>query len=235
MIAAAVLVFGAQAGRAQSKVRADFNGDGFSDLAIGVPREDVGSIADAGAVNVLYGSASGFSAAGNQFWHQDSDRVNNKAESFDLFASSLAGGDFNGDGFIDLAVGVPMEETLYSVRCGYFNNGAVNVLYGSARGLSAAGDRFWCERDLNHIAIYSEVFGYALGIGDFNGDSFLDLAVAAPGEHFDGVENAGSVFVLYGSARGLSAAGSEFWHQGKGSGIADSPETGDNFGFALTP
>ena len=46
---------------AQPSVRADFNQDGYGDLAIGAPGEDVGSTADAGAVSVLYGSASGLS------------------------------------------------------------------------------------------------------------------------------------------------------------------------------
>jgi hypothetical protein len=41
----------------------DFNGDGFADLAVGAPYEDVGTVADAGAVNVLYGSAAGLSSA----------------------------------------------------------------------------------------------------------------------------------------------------------------------------
>jgi hypothetical protein len=40
-------------------VRADFDDDGFADLAIGIPFEDVGGIAEAGAVNVLYGTAVG--------------------------------------------------------------------------------------------------------------------------------------------------------------------------------
>ena len=31
----------------------DFNGDGYDDLAVGVPDEDLGSIVDAGAVNVI--------------------------------------------------------------------------------------------------------------------------------------------------------------------------------------
>src|SRR5262245_19446505 len=41
--------------RALFTVIADFNGDGFSDLAAGVPGENNG----AGAVNVIYGSANG--------------------------------------------------------------------------------------------------------------------------------------------------------------------------------
>ncbi|MGI0016845.1 MAG: integrin alpha, partial [Nitrososphaera sp.] len=41
-------------------ISGDFNNDGRDDLAIGVPNEDVGNtnIANAGAVNVIYGSAS---------------------------------------------------------------------------------------------------------------------------------------------------------------------------------
>jgi hypothetical protein len=53
----------------------DFNGDGLADLAVGSPYEDVGTVADAGAVNILYGSGAGLSAAGNQLWHQDVDGV----------------------------------------------------------------------------------------------------------------------------------------------------------------
>ncbi|MDF1514871.1 MAG: hypothetical protein P1S60_13765 [Anaerolineae bacterium] len=37
-------------------VDASFDGDAYVDLAIGVPYEDVGTIGDAGAVNVVYGS-----------------------------------------------------------------------------------------------------------------------------------------------------------------------------------
>ena len=45
------------------EVQADFNGDGFADLAIGVPGEDIGSVASAGAVNVIYGrDTNGLSA-----------------------------------------------------------------------------------------------------------------------------------------------------------------------------
>ena len=44
-------------------VFSDFNNDGFADLAVGVPYEDVGAVIDAGAVNVLYGSAEGLQAS----------------------------------------------------------------------------------------------------------------------------------------------------------------------------
>src|SRR5262245_5735108 len=88
----------------------DFNLDGFVDLAVGVPNEDIGSVADAGAVNVIYGGFSGLSSANNQFLSQDSTGVDDDPETFDLFGYALAAGDFNGDGFDDLAVGVIGED-----------------------------------------------------------------------------------------------------------------------------
>ena len=56
LIAMAFLAVGIHPRRnAQARrLRADFNGDNFADLAIGVPFEDISS-ADNGAVNILYG------------------------------------------------------------------------------------------------------------------------------------------------------------------------------------
>ena len=91
----------------------DFNGDGKDDLAIGISGEDLGSIVDAGAVQVLYGSSKGLSATlpiANQFWTQDSTNVNDVAEKMDLFGYTLSSGDFNGDGKDDIAIGVDEED-----------------------------------------------------------------------------------------------------------------------------
>ena len=67
----------------------DFDGDGFDDLAIGVPKEDIGTIANAGAVNVLYGSGAGLTAGGDQLWHQDGVGVQGMAEDGDQLGFSL--------------------------------------------------------------------------------------------------------------------------------------------------
>ena len=78
---------------ASHSVRADFNGDGRADLAVGVPLEDfaTGKTND-GGVNVIYGSAGGLTATGNQFWSQDSTGIFGGAESGDVFGLSLATG-----------------------------------------------------------------------------------------------------------------------------------------------
>ena len=66
-----------------------------SDLAIGVPFEDVVSVldgtqqVDAGAVNVIYGSSIGLRATDNQFWHQDSPGIRDVAQPGDRFGSTL--------------------------------------------------------------------------------------------------------------------------------------------------
>jgi hypothetical protein len=73
-----------------ASVRADFDNDGFADLAVGVPTEDVGTVFDAGAVNVLYGGVDGLSGAGSQHFTQDSPELPDTAEDSDLFGAALA-------------------------------------------------------------------------------------------------------------------------------------------------
>ena len=84
-LALCALAVGPATAEATSRVSGDFNGDGRDDLAVGVPSEAVGSLSDAGAVNVIYGSASRLTANDNQFWHQDSTGIVGVAEEFDSF------------------------------------------------------------------------------------------------------------------------------------------------------
>jgi hypothetical protein len=207
----------------------DFNGDGFTDLAIGIPGEDVGSVSNAGAVIVLYGSTHGLTAAGNQFWSQNSTDVEDTAEAGDAFGSALITGDFNGDGFADLAIGVPGESVGSASGAG-----AVNVLYGSAGGLSAAGDQLWHQNstDIEETAQSQDAFGRFLAVGDFNGDGFTDLAIAAPGESVGSISRGGAVNVLYGGPSKLSATGDQLWHQNS-MDVEDTAEAEDAFGSAL--
>jgi hypothetical protein len=113
---------------------ADFNGDGFDDVAAGASGKDVGGLKDAGAVTVFYGQA-GFVLTFQQFWHQNSYGVQDRIEPGDRFGMSLASGDFNGDGFADMAIGATLEDAGTSV-----NQGTVNVITGTAAGLYAGAD-----------------------------------------------------------------------------------------------
>src|SRR2546421_648957 len=78
-----------------SAVLGDFNRDGYADLAVGSSGEKVGNAPGAGAVNVLYGSAKGLAAAGNQLWTQG-DTGKAASERGDRFGAALGAGDFDG-------------------------------------------------------------------------------------------------------------------------------------------
>jgi FG-GAP repeat len=145
--------------QAKPDVRADCNGDGFDDLAIGAPGDDINGKNQAGSVNLLYGTAKGLSEARDQLWHQDVLGIEDAAEEGDNFGSALAAGDFNGGGYADLAVGVLQEAV------GPAGGGTVNVLYGSASELSAAGTQLWHQEQLGVKGTAKEAtsFGFALG------------------------------------------------------------------------
>jgi hypothetical protein len=138
----------------------DFDNDGFADLAVGAPFEVVGSAPQAGAVSVLYGSSgAGLSTTGGQFFTQ----VGGAIESDDEFGGTLAAGDFNNNGFADLAAGAPFEDV-----AGLLNAGAVSVLYGSAGGLTTAGGQLFTQNSpgVPGGAEDDDLFGDALVSGD---------------------------------------------------------------------
>ncbi|TAH37286.1 MAG: hypothetical protein EYC70_09950 [Planctomycetota bacterium] len=208
----------------------DYDGDGFADLAIGVSYEDgPGGAFDAGAINVLYGSAVGLKAAGSQLWSQNSPGVGGQAESADHFGRVMSWGDFDADGYDDLLIGVGQEDIGPLPGAGF-----VHVMYGSPAGLSSLRNQLWAQEDLG-LGEYSEQydnFGFDVMRGDFNGDGFDDAAIAARKEDLGPVENAGAVYVLYGGPTGLNAAGSQAWNQDS-PGIVGHTGQRDEFGTAL--
>ncbi len=233
-LAAGVLLLGGPGLAHAVEVQADFNGDGFADLAIGVPGEAIGSVTRAGAVNVIYGKhADGLSALNNQLWHQDVPGILSFAQANDAFGAELAAGDFNGDAFADLAIGVAGEGIGSAIGAG-----AVQVLYGSGSGLSAAGSQFLRQdANLGGEAIEDapesgDGFGGALAAGDFNGDGFVDLAIGVPEEDIGSVADTGAVNVIHGTPAGLAAADDQIWHQDI-AGIEDTAEPFQRFGTAL--
>jgi hypothetical protein len=210
-------------------LRADFNDDGFADLAIGVPAEAVGSVEFAGAVNIVYGSAGGLTGSGSQLLTQDTPGVGSTVEQADQFGHAFAAGDFNNDGVADLAVGASGE------RVGNVQfAGAINVLYGSTGGLSGVGSQLFTQ-DVAGIGSTVEEFdefGSVLAAGDFDDDGADDLAVGVPFESVGTAFDAGAVNVLFGSAGGLSGAGSQLLTQDT-PGVGSTVESDDRFGSAL--
>jgi FG-GAP repeat len=207
-----------RAGNVEAQV--DFNGDTFDDLAVGAPGEGVGALSGAGAVNVLYGSADGLVPSADVFV-QGSNGVGGTADAGDAFGVAIAQGLFNGDEFFDLAVGSHGE-----ADSGASAGGAVNILYGSAGGLTGGPQFFQSNPETN------DRFGASLAAGDFNGDTFFDLAVGAPGEDIGTTRDAGAVTVLFGSPSGITATGAQTLFQGSG-GLAGSAEALDQLGTSL--
>ncbi|MDI9832637.1 FG-GAP repeat protein [Streptomyces sp. KAU_LT] len=111
-------------------VPADFNGDGYRDVVLRVPGADVAGREDAGAVIVLYGSASGLSAKSRVPITQNSPGVPGSAERGDYFGASTASADLDRDGYADLVVGAPYEDLAQGA-----DKGMVSILWGSRSGL----------------------------------------------------------------------------------------------------
>jgi hypothetical protein len=209
----------------------DFNGDGYSDLAVGSPGEDYDGTNAIGQVDIIFGSPSGLTSANAQVLSQADPAVDGAPEEDDQFGQTLESGDFNGDGYSDLAVGIPYED----YEPGNVENmGAVSIFYGSDNGLRTDNDL------IIHPALASVSgtpaedgnFGLALAAGDFNNDDHDDLAVGIPGYDLNMVDGAGAVEVFSGSAGGLSLANETLWRQGF-NGIQGNPEDGDGFGRSL--
>ncbi len=207
----------------------DFNGDGFADLAIGVPGDVVSGKDEAGAVNVIYGGATGLTADGDQLWTQDSSGIKGTAGTMDHFGQAVAVGDFDGDGLDDLAIGVPDDDPSTVPDAG-----VVNVIYGSASGLTSSGNQKWSQDStgIKGTAQKKDAFGRALAAGDFDGDGFADLAIGTPHDSTASVGDVGAVNVIYGSVAGLSSSGNQGWTQDS-SGIKGTAENGDLFGRGL--
>ena len=219
----------------------DFNGDGIDDAAFGIPDKDIAGIAatDRGNVIVVFGSPMGLSVSAAQ-----SITPAQATQAQQRAGSALAAGDFNCDGFDDLAVGIPdYDESAIPQR---IDAGRVVIFSGSAQGLVSSSEtvinRF--TGDIAGSPQSDDRFGAALTAGNFNRDSIVsegsnlyceDLAIGAPGVDI-GSDDTGAVFLLFGSPSGLETSFSDadlrVWHQGR-SGIGGAPEDGDTFGAAL--
>ncbi len=217
-----------------SLIAGDFNNDGFDDLVIGVPNEDLGSsnqLIDAGMITVLYGSNAGLSSPSSL--HQYSPGIGTHSEVGDLFGFSLASGDINGDSYDDLVVGVPGEGVAKQERAGL-----AHVIYGSNNGLNGEGSTTLHQytRRIRSKPEVDDAFGEAIAVGNINGDQYDDIVIGVPGETVGwGARTkyeAGALHILYGSAEGTSGTGSDWYYQNSPNWPGRA-ETGDRFGSAL--
>ncbi|MGQ5634276.1 MULTISPECIES: FG-GAP and VCBS repeat-containing protein [unclassified Streptomyces] len=184
---------------------ADFNGDGYDDLAVGTPDEKVGTDTNGGGVAILFGSSSGLTG-------KAVDLPDPAPSSHDFWGKNLAAGDFDGDGKADLVVG-SSSSTLYLYKGGFTTSGA----YGSRTTVKppiVSGTNDYPYGPMNLTA------------GDVNGDGRTDLVV-------DGYETKTSNgwntnYWLPGGASGLSGSTAKALKPGIITAIGDI--NGDGFG-----
>ncbi|MFJ3302295.1 FG-GAP-like repeat-containing protein [Streptomyces sp. NPDC086549] len=148
---------------AVAKPQADFNGDGYADVAVTAPIAKVSGHARAGYVAVVYGSANGLDTRHKQVISQDTAGIPGAAEYNDRYGASVAAGDLNGDGYTDLVVGSSGEDV-----GDVTDAGTLAVVWGGPRGLSGG----------TGIATGTAADRLDTGtaIGDFDADGHLDIA-----------------------------------------------------------
>ncbi len=202
-------VANAQLGQSLSSA-GDVNGDGYSDIIIGVPGWSNGQVGE-GRAQVHYGSPNGPVAAVD--WAFESDQVGaNIGFNLGGGTSVSTAGDVNGDGYSDVIVAAPEYDN------GQTNEGRVWVFHGSATGLPTT-PAWMAESDQA-----SSRFGHSVNCaGDVNGDGYSDVIIGA--YQFDnGQTDEGRVFVYHGGPSGLSTTPA--W-------TAESNQASARFGYSV--
>jgi FG-GAP repeat protein len=196
----------------------DVNDDGYADLVVGAPSEDLGTHKDAGVFHVIYGHAAGVSGSGSVSISQDTAGVPGSAESGDYFGFNSETGDFNGDGYPDVAVSAPGEDTGSDV-----SGGGIWVFFGSANGLRTDNVQSLSIEDTIFAGHSNTFMGEPMAGADFNGDGIDDLAFSTG--------DVNHVLLAHGSSAGLDKGQSQDMLQ---PGYYGVPNVASTFGWSLS-
>jgi hypothetical protein len=117
-------------------------------------------------------------------------------------APSGLSGDFNGDGYRDVAISASIAKVAGKSGAGY-----VAVVYGTAGGLDTS-KRQIISQDTTGIPGVPEsgdYFGDRLTTGDLDGDGYTDIVVGVHGERIGSTDDFGVLTVLWGGADGIKS------------------------------
>ncbi|MEO6463026.1 MAG: FG-GAP-like repeat-containing protein [Candidatus Eisenbacteria bacterium] len=158
----------------------DVNGDLYEDLLVGSPLFSNGQ-GDEGLAQLFLGGSGGLSST--PAWRYETNLIN------DQVGRSVAAGDFNGDGYNDLLVGV-------FTGSAFGNDGSARVFRGSASGPELAPS--WSTLPTAN----NSRLGFEVATGDWDADGYADAAVGAPSASH-GETGEGQVLVYFGGPLGL--------------------------------
>ncbi|MER6037697.1 FG-GAP-like repeat-containing protein [Streptomyces sp. NPDC001835] len=181
----------------------DRDRDGLADLVAGTPK--------ANSLTVVPGGVDGPVSAGKLTLTQSSPGVPGSSESGDSFGAATAWGDVNGDGYADLAIGVPGEDD----TSGHADRGAVTVMYGPAL------DTGFSYTTSGSVTATGAKLGSTVAVGDFNADGKADVFSAGTGKGGNynvrltgGATTSGTLTTATGSVAYLDAATGDFNRDG---------------------
>src|SRR5262249_7286787 len=128
----------------------------------------------------------------------------------------------------DLVVGVEDEQSL-----GQSEAGAIAVLYGTSNGISGTGSQFFTQATPGFPGPVSgeSGLGTAIAIGNVGGTKANDLVLGENGAEIGGIRS-GAVFVLFGTANGITLNGARTITQST-PGVAGDQEADGGFGVSV--
>ena len=162
----------------------DVNGDGLSDVLVGVRGYTNGHMNE--------GRVLGFYGRTGVLFTTPSWQVESNQDGALMGACVASAGDVNGDGYADVLVGAPSFDGVVT------DEGRVSLFLGGASGLAAMPAWLTSGQALSNYG------SSVASAGDVNGDGFSDVVLGAP-EHDNGSNDEGRAVVFLGFASGLSA------------------------------
>ncbi|WP_295627369.1 FG-GAP-like repeat-containing protein, partial [uncultured Nitrosomonas sp.] len=211
----------------------DVNGDGFDDVIIGAPRADPNG-QNSGSSYVVFGKASEFDATMNLSDINGSNgfRLDGVA-SYDYSGKLVStAGDVNGDGFDDLLIDVPGDDSNGQ------NSGSSYVVFGKASGFDATMGLSDLDGDngfrLDGMASFDLLGKSVSTAGDVNGDGFDDLLIGDPNADPNGRFSSGSSYVVFGKASGFDATINLSDLDGSNGFRLDGDKAGESLGLSVS-
>lgn len=169
----------------------DVNGDGYADVVVAAQNQLVSGTLGAGQVFLFVGSPAGLADTPAVTLSNPAGGTSAAANAW--FGHSLgSAGDVNGDGYVDVIVGAPYQDSPAS------DEGNAFLYLGSAGGL-ATTPTFTLDNPTNEPGAS---FGFAVATaGDPNDDGFADVVVGAPLQDVTATDR-GQAFVYAGGPAG---------------------------------